>query len=600
MNSQPFLDSAVEDPNDRNMRSRFSSLGLLACFLIGTTGLQSANHVLHTFEVQQLTDVYYSEGANSADINQDGEVDLIHGPHWYAGPKFEERHEIYEAKAQPRNRYANNFFTWPHDFNGDGWIDLLVVGLPGTPAFLYENPTGNAVTKIWKKHQVFDAVGNESPQLTNLVGDERPELVCTYRGMFGYVEINWEKPFEAWKFFPVSGRVTAMRFGHGLGIGDINGDGRMDVISAGGWIEQPGKDEPGKLWKAHETKFSNSYGGAEMYAYDVDGDGDSDVITSMAAHDFGLAWYEQEIKDGKRSFKEHVIMGARKDQNRYGIVFSELHSVALADMDGDGLKDIVTGKTYYSHHEKSPQWNAGAVVYWFRLVRTDKGVDWIPHQAALDTGIGRQITVADVNADKLPDIVVGGMKGGNVLIQERHPVSAEEWASMQPKRQTGELVRLDRSKMAKLNKAGRVAGAIEGESMKVLRVSTGKVGEQNMSRFRKGKWSGGSQLFWSSAKPRARLDLEFEIPKAGKFDIEAHFTTARDYAIINVLLDSKALGEPLDLFDHPDVTTTGVLILGQRTLTAGKHKLTLETIGANESAVKKYMVGFDYLRLVPR
>jgi len=103
-----------------------------------------------------------------------------------------------------------------------------------------------------------------------------------------------------------------------------------------------------------------------------------------------------------------------------------------------------------------------------------------------------------------------------------------------------------------------------------------------------------------NAKPRARLDLEFEIPKAGKFDIEAHFTTARDYAIINVLLDSKALGEPLDLFDHPDVTTTGVLILGQRTLTAGKHKLTLETIGANESAVKKYMVGFDYLRLVPR
>ena len=101
-------------------------------------------------------------------------------------------------------------------------------------------------------------------------------------------------------------------------------------------------------------------------------------------------------------------------------------------------------------------------------------------------------------------------------------------------------------------------------------------------------------------QPRARLDLEFEIPKAGNFDVEAHFTTARDYAIINVLLDSKALGEPLDLFDHPDVRTTGVLKLGQRTLKAGKHKLTLETIGTNESAVKKYMVGLDYLRLVPR
>jgi hypothetical protein len=582
------------------MRASIRFLCLLGFCLTGTSPLFAADHVLHSFDVQQLTDVYYSEGANAADINRDGKTDLIHGPHWYVGPDFKERHEFYPAKPQPRNRYADNFFTWPHDFNGDGWIDLLVVGLPGTPAYLYENPTSKGFGKPWTKHEVFDSVGNESPQLTNLVGDERPELVCTYKGMFGYVEVNWKNPFKTWNFVPISGRITAMRFGHGLGIGDINGDGRLDVTSAGGWIEQPGANDPKALWKAHQTKFSNSYGGAEMYVYDVDGDGDNDVITSMAAHDFGLAWYEQKFQDGQRTFAEHIIMGARKDQNRYGVVFSELHSVALADMDGDGLKDIVTGKTYYSHHEKSPQWNAGAVVYWFRLVRSKTGVDWVPYQAAADTGIGRQITVADVNGDKLPDIVVGGMKGGNVLIQQRHSVSPTEWAAMQPQRQTGSVVRLDRSTAARFGKTGRVSGAIEGESMKVLRVSTGKVGPQDMTRFRKGKWSGGSQLFWSSAKPRARLDLEFEISKAGNFDIEAHFTTARDYAIINVLLDSKALGEPIDLFDHPDVSTTGVLKLDQRELKAGKHKLTLETIGANESAVKKYMVGLDYLRLVPR
>lgn len=293
-------------------------------------------------------------------------------------------------------------------------------------------------------------------------------------------------------------------------------------------------------------------------------------------------------------------MGARKDQNRYGVVFSELHSVALADMDGDGLKDIVTGKTFYSHHEKSPQWNAGAVVYWFRLVRTESGVDWIPWQIAEDTGIGRQITVKDVNGDKLPDVVVGGMKGGNVLLQQRHQVSADEWAAMQPKPRSGKVVRNDRGKPAGFDETGHVPGAIEGEEMKVLRMSAGKAGTQNMSRFSKGRWSGDSQLFWSRATPRARLDLEFAIPKGGTFDVEAHFTTARDYAIINVLLDNKALGEPLDLFDYPDVRTTGLLKLDRRKLDAGKHKLTLETIGANESAVKKHMVGFDFLRLVPR
>lgn len=568
--------------------------------LITCSQLPAANHILHTFRETQLTDVYYSEGANAADINQDGKTDLIYGPHWYAGPDFKERHEIYPAKPQPMKRYANNFFAWPHDFNGDGWIDVLVVGLPGTPAFLYENPTDQALDKPWKKHQVFDSVSNESPQLTNLVGDQRPELVCTHRGMFGYLAVNWEQPFSAWKFVPISGRVTAMRFGHGLGIGDINGDGRMDVLSAGGWIEQP--DNPDGLWKAHVVKFSNSYGGAEIYAYDVDGDGDNDVITSMAAHDFGLAWYEQyQNQDGKRAFREHLIMGARKDQNRYGVVFSELHSVGFADMDGDGLKDIITGKTYYSHHEKSPQWDAGAVVYWFRLVRNSDGVNWVPYQAGIDTGIGRQITVADVNQDQLPDIVVGGMKGGHVLIQERHQVSADEWAAAQPRPRAGKLVRSDRGKPAKFDeRTGKVAGAIEGEDMKVLRSSGGKVGKQNMSRFAKGRWSGDSQLFWTQAKPRARLDLEFEIPQSGDFDVEAHFTTARDYAIINVLLDNKALGEPLDLFDYPDVKTTGVLKLDRRSLKAGKHKLTLETVGANESAVKKYMVGFDYLRLAPR
>lgn len=572
---------------------------LIASLLVGSGDALAAGHLTHTFDVRQLTKTYYSEGAAAADLDRDGHVDVIYGPHWYGGPDFKQSHEFYPAKPQPMNRYADSFFTWPYDFDGDGWTDLLVVGLPGTPAYLYRNPGGDAVKQLWRKHEVFDAVGNESPQLTNLVGDERPELVCTYRGMFGYVEIDWEKPFDTWKFTPISGRVTAMRFGHGLGIGDINSDGRMDVISAGGWIEQP-SDPRQNLWKAHETRFSNSYGGAEMYAYDVDGDGDTDVITSMAAHDFGLAWYEQEMKDGKRTFKEHLIMGARRDQNRYGLVFSELHSVALADMDGDGLKDIVTGKTYYSHHEKSPQWNAGAVVYWFRLQRTESGVDWIPYQAATDTGIGRQITIADVNADQVPDIVVGGMKGGNVLIQKRREVSPGEWSAAQPQPYAGAERRSDRGQAVAFDADGHVTGAIEGESMKVLRVSAGKVSTQPMANFRKGRWSGDQQLFWRQAKPRARLDLEFTVPGGGLFDIEACFTTARDYAIINVLLDDQALGEPLDLFDHPDVGTTGAIRLGQRPLKAGTHKLTLETIGTNESSVKNYMVGLDYLRLVPR
>lgn len=387
---------------------------------------------LISFQRQMLTDVYYSEGVSTGDIDGDGHVDIVHGPYWFAGPQFQKPREIYPARAQPRERYADNFFSWVYDFDGDGHNDVLTAGFPGTPAFVYENPGPDGLDKIWKKHEVFDWVSNEAPQFTDIVGDKRPELVCTRDGHFGYVAVNWDSPFDKWTFHAISPSITAKRFGHGLGIGDINGDGRADMIMKDGWFQQPadlGGDPP---WKLHQYQFAAA-GGAEMYAYDVDGDGDSDVITSLSAHNYGVAWFEQ-IGDGDPiQWRKHIIVGEKADDSRYGILFTEPHSVHLADIDGDGLKDIITGKTFWSHHRQSPLWDAGAVVYWFGLQRTPAGVDWVPHLADGESGIGRQIVVSDVNADSLPDIVVGGMKGCNVLTQSRKQVSVEAYKAAQPK-----------------------------------------------------------------------------------------------------------------------------------------------------------------------
>jgi hypothetical protein len=126
-------------------------------------------------------------------------------------------------------------------------------------------------------------------------------------------------------------------------------------------------------------------------------------------------------------------MGEKASENRYGVLFSEPHSVNLADLDGDGLKDIVTGKTYWSHHKKSPLWDAGAVVYWFRLVRGEDGIDWVPYQADDDSGIGRQVILHDVNRDGLPDIAAGGMKGAHLLLHQRMSVGPERWKAAQPR-----------------------------------------------------------------------------------------------------------------------------------------------------------------------
>jgi len=408
----------------------------LAAILVGVSFAQSViaeDHSLHEFQVIPLTDVYYSEGAGAGDIDGDGVVDAVYGPYWFKGPEFRERHKIFKPVAQPREAYANHFFAWVYDFNGDGRNDILTAGFPGTPAYVYENPGPGKLDEFWKRHEVLDSVCNESPQLLNVVGDDRPEFLCTHDGCFGYASIDWSQPLGKWTFHNISERSAPRPFGHGLGAGDINGDGRIDIITKDGWFEQPESQGEAK-WPLHEVAFAGP-GGAEMYAYDVDGDGDNDVITSLAAHKFGLSWHEQ-VRDGdKISFREHLIMGSKPGQNRYGLVFSEPHSVNLVDIDGDGLRDIVTGKTYWSHHTKSPMWDSGAVVYWFKLVRGEKGVDWVPQLVAAETGIGRQVTVTDVNGDKLPDIVVGGMKGGHVLLHQKREVTAEEWQRAQPKPQ---------------------------------------------------------------------------------------------------------------------------------------------------------------------
>ncbi len=270
--------------------------------LAGSWGAVSAESKhLHSFRRQQLTDIYFSEGANVGDLDRDGHTDVVHGPYWFRGPDYQQRHEIYPAKPQPRRAYADSFFSWVHDFNGDGYADVLAVGFPGTPAHVYENPGTRGFAGHWRKHEVFDWVSNESPHFANLVGDERPELVCTRDGYFGYATVDWQQPFETWTFHRVADQVTAKRFGHGLGIGDVNGDGRLDILTKNGWIEQPESLANDPRWVFHPVVFARA-GGADMHAYDVDGDGDNDVITSLDAHAYGLAWYEQFNEDGQIKF----------------------------------------------------------------------------------------------------------------------------------------------------------------------------------------------------------------------------------------------------------------------------------------------------------
>ncbi len=384
----------------------------------------------------QLHDQFWSEGANFGDLDNDGINDVIAGPWWWKGPDFKQRHEYYPATATfqlklgpatavtvpgfegtlgRENKYSDNFFAWAFDFNNDRWKDILIVGFPGTDTSWFENPKGKP--GHWIRHKIFAQTDNESPTFTDVTGDGKPELVCITKGQYGYAQPDGSDPAKPWTFHPISPNNKYGNFTHGLGVGDVNGDKRVDLLEKNGWWEQPASLAGDPIWHFHAQPMGN--GGAQMYAYDVNGDGLNDIITSLAAHEFGLAWYEQYREGGAIKFREHVFMNRTPADNKYGVKFSEIHAIDLVDMDGDGLKDIVAGKRFWSHGRTGdPDRNDAAVVYWFKLVRgADKSVDYVPHLIDNDSGVGTQVVAGDINGDGRPDIVVGNKKGAFVLLR---------------------------------------------------------------------------------------------------------------------------------------------------------------------------------------
>jgi hypothetical protein len=144
----------------------------------------------------------------------------------------------------------------------------------------------------------------------------------------------------------------------------------------------------------------------------------------------------------------------------------------------------------------------------------------------------------------------------------------------------------------------REPGVIEGEDLKVKARTAGEVPNQDMVPFGDA-WSGARQLWWVVTEPQARLDLELPVKAAGTYLLSAAFTKAGDYGTVQLALDDKPLGKPIDLYEpYPRVIHTGDLPLGTATLAAGPHTLSIILTGKNARSTN-YLVGMDWIKLTP-
>lgn len=389
-----------------DMIKRLLLLQLLLIALACNAQLLERRSSIPAFEKFNITSQYVSEGAAAGDVNKDGKTDIIAGAFWYEAPSWK-RHEINSKDTFDIMSYGNSFLNFAMDVNQDGWIDYIRVDHPGQPVVWFENPQNKP--GHWKMHQINASLGNESPMMVDVDGDGRLDIIGNdaVEKQVIWLKSPAKKGDTAWQKIVVSADedLATQKYTHGIGFGDINGDGRKDIVIKQGWFEAPA-DRKQPNWKFHPSDISEDC--SEMFVLDLNGDGLNDII-SASAHNYGIWWHEQKRdNEGNITWVHHEIYKK----------ISQTHGLLVTDINGDGNPDIITGKRFFAHNGKDPGAFEPAVLYWFEY-RPGKNPSWIPHEIDNNSGVGLHITVQDINGDGLPDILTGNKKGVHLFLQQK-------------------------------------------------------------------------------------------------------------------------------------------------------------------------------------
>jgi hypothetical protein len=350
-----------------------------------------------------------NEGLAIGDIDGDGKSDVVAGEFWYAAPDF---------KPQPVRKllpfgadYLQNSSEHLYDMDGDGDLDVITIGFTLPSLVWYENPgVGKFGEGRWSVHELVDTKikANEAAFLHDIDGDGTPEWITN-----SWVPSN---PTVIYRLVRGGdGKVKAEKHivaansnGHGMGFGDLNGDGKQDIVFGRGWFECP-KDGPYSGPWTWRKDFTLTHASCPVLIVDLNGDGRNDIIWGNG-HNYGLYWHEQLAPqpDGTTAWRQHTIDDT----------FSQAHCVAWEDIDQDGKPELITGKRYYAHSGKDPGANDRITVQYYKWNPADQ--TWSKHlisdaPAGGGPGIGLQIRVADLDGNGWSDIAVPGKSGTHIL-----------------------------------------------------------------------------------------------------------------------------------------------------------------------------------------
>ncbi len=338
---------------------------------------------------QTTIDPGISETCAIADFNGDGLPDIFSGSAWYENPSWK-KHVVRNLKEY--GTYMESLSDLPLDVDGDGRTDIVSAGWHTKSIWWSCNP--GKPDAIWRNHTVEGRFPVEFAFLVDLDNDGKADEVLPQFGDPKAPTLWYELKGGTLQRHAASSRT----YGHGIGAGDVNGDGRADIITPEGWLEAPPNPRQ-EEWRLHaDFKLGST---SFIFVIDLNQDGLPDLLTANA-HDYGIFWMERRPD---QTWVKRMIDDS----------WSQPHALSLIDLNGDGRKDLITGKRYMAHDGHDPGEREPLGIYWYeyRLSEDGKTVQWSRHVIDYGSraGGGMHIPVVDIDGDSDLDFAVGGKSG---------------------------------------------------------------------------------------------------------------------------------------------------------------------------------------------